>query len=131
MRTTVEISEQFQGPPGLGNGGYVSGMLASYLPAEIAAQGIESTLRAPTPLDVPLEILREATGVSAHSGDVLIGEAIPAAFELEIPSPPSFAQALAAQAHSPALDPHIQNVVSGGSTRFVFAVALMCPRVLD
>ena len=92
MRTTVEISEQFQGPPGLGNGGYVSGMLASYLPDAIAAQGIESTLRAPTPLDVPLEILREAKGVSAHLGDVLIGEAIPAAFELEIPSPPSFAQ---------------------------------------
>ncbi|MDC3123692.1 hypothetical protein OBB00_03110 [Gammaproteobacteria bacterium] len=40
MRTTVEISEQFQGPPGLGNGGYVSGMLASYLPDAIAAQGI-------------------------------------------------------------------------------------------
>ncbi len=114
MRTTVEISEQFQGPPGLGNGGYVSGMLASYLPDAIAAQGIESTLRAPTPLDVPLEILREATGVSAHSGDVLIGEAIPAAFELEVPPPPSFDQALAAQAHSPALDPHIENVVSGG-----------------
>jgi hypothetical protein len=39
MRTTVEVAERFQGPPGTGNGGYVSGMLASYLPDSIAAHG--------------------------------------------------------------------------------------------
>ena len=54
---------------------------------------------------------------------MLIGEAVPAAFELEIPSPPSFAQALAAKAHSPALDPHIENVVSGG---LVFHPVFFC-----
>ena len=60
MRTTVEVAERFQGPPGTGNGGYVSGMLASYLPESIAARGNEATLRAPTPLDVSLEVASEA-----------------------------------------------------------------------
>ena len=60
MRMTVEVAERFQGPPGTGNGGYVSGMLASYLPDPIAAHGVEATLRAPTLLDVSLELTNEA-----------------------------------------------------------------------
>lgn len=114
MRTTVEVAERFQGPPGTGNGGYVSGMLASYLPDPIAARGVEATLRAPTPLDVSLELASEASRIAAYSGEVLIGEAIPAALDLHVPTPPSYAQALAAQPHSAALNPHIENVVPGG-----------------
>ena len=114
MRTTVEVAERFQGPPGTGNGGYVSGMLASYLPESIAARGVEATLRAPTPLDVSLEVASEASRIAAYSGEVLIGEAIPAELDLHVPTPPSYAQALAAQPHSAALDPRVENVVPGG-----------------
>ena len=86
MRTTVEVAERFQGPPGTGNGGYVCGMLASYLPDSIAAQGIEATLRAPTPLDVSLQLASAASRIAAYSGDVLIGEAIPAELDLDVPA---------------------------------------------
>ena len=67
MRTTVEVAERFQGPPGTGNGGYVCGMLASYLPDSIAARGIEATLRAPTPLDVSLQLASAASRIAAYS----------------------------------------------------------------
>jgi hypothetical protein len=89
-------------------------MLASYLPGSIAAQGIEATLRAPTPLDVSLQLASAASRIAAYSGDVLIGEAIPAELDLDVPASPSYAQALAAQPHSAALDPHIENIVPGG-----------------
>ena len=114
MRTTVEVAQRFQGPPGTGNGGYVSGMLASHLSDSIAARGVEVTLRAPTPLDVSLELISEASHIAAYSGDLLIGEATPVELNLPVPTPPSYAQALAAQPYSAALDPQMENIVPGG-----------------
>ena len=115
MQVTVEVATQYQGPPQSGNGGYVSGLLASYLSPQQAAQGVEVTLRAPTPLNVPISVEVESARMAAYVGDVLIGEALPRDLELRVPQPPTFAQALAAQAYSPALDPTIENVVSGGT----------------
>ena len=49
MNQHVVVAEQFRGPPDSGNGGYVSGLLAGYLSPSAAAEGVEVTLRAPTP----------------------------------------------------------------------------------
>ena len=50
LSSTVTIPADRCGPPGMGNGGWVSGTVASHL----GRGPIEVTLHAPTPLDVPL-----------------------------------------------------------------------------
>ena len=70
---------------------------------------------APTPLNVPINVEAESARTAAYVGDVLIGEALPRDLELRVPQPPTFAQALAAQPHSLAIDPTIEKVVSGGT----------------
>lgn len=114
MNKTINVATRFQGPPGTGNGGYISGLLAGQLDASLWSAGIEVTLRAPTPLEQPLNIQTADAKASCYAGDLLIGEAIPAEFALEIPEPPSFAQAQAVQASSPALQADIENIVPGG-----------------
>jgi hypothetical protein len=114
MNQHVVVAEQFRGPPDSGNGGYVSGLLAGYLSPSAAAEGVEVTLRAPTPLDSPMLMQVDDTQASAHVGETLIGQALPKKLALDVPRPPSFAQALAVQQNSPALDPEIENIVSGG-----------------
>jgi hypothetical protein len=72
--TGLVIAPRFCGPPGIGNGGYVSGMVAAYLegPAEV-------TLRRPASLGTPLTVDRDAAGVRVLDGDALIAEAKAAA----------------------------------------------------
>ena len=114
MQTTIEIPRQFQGPPGSGNGGYVSGLIAEHLDEAIMQEGVEVTLRAPTPLDLPLRMEAEQSRAAAYHGDLLIGEALPVNLSMEILDPPSFAVALVARSQSAALDPSIENVVTSG-----------------
>ncbi len=68
--STVVIDRRFNGPPGSGNGGYTCGVVANLLgegPAEVV-------LRAPPPLDRPLDV-REAPGkVTLYDGETLIAE---------------------------------------------------------
>jgi hypothetical protein len=66
----LEIPIEFNGPPGSGHGGYVSGRLAALVrgPAEV-------TLRAPTPLGRPLELDRDDSAVRLRDGETLIAEA--------------------------------------------------------
>jgi hypothetical protein len=49
--TSVIIDHRYCGPPNSGNGGYVCGRLARYIPG-----GAEITLHAPTPLDRALDV---------------------------------------------------------------------------
>jgi hypothetical protein len=88
----ITIARRFCGPPTSGNGGYSCGRLAAFIdgPAEV-------TLRAPPPLDVAMTVERADTGVKLIHGGQLIAEAKPARdFSLEVPAPPSWAEALAA-----------------------------------
>ena len=87
------IEARFRGPPGVGNGGYVAGRMAALL----GRQPREVTLRRGWPLDVPLEILRHEGRVEARDAEgQVVAEARPAAFALEVPAPPSPAEAAAA-----------------------------------
>ena len=92
-RRILVIDRRFRGPPTSGNGGYTCGMLAA-----AAATPVEVRLIRPPPLDVPLEIAADSAspGLVLKDGAETIATATPKTFDLEVPSAPSYAQALAA-----------------------------------
>jgi len=95
--TTVVVPETHIGPPTMGHGGYVAGFLASRV-----AGPVQVTLRRPTPVGVPLQVVDAGDGRwELRDGDDLIAEAEPAALELDVPPLPSVDDARAAEAGSP------------------------------
>ena len=89
----LTIPSRFNGPAGVGNGGYVCGRIAAYVdgPATV-------TLRRPPPLDTPMQVERDGDGsVRVRHDGTLIGEAVPSpAGPVEIPATMSLAGADAA-----------------------------------
>lgn len=81
MSETLTIAARFSGPPGTGQGGYTSGLLAGLLGAEVA----EVSLRAPPPLGRPLTVTREGEPMELRDGDTLVAEAEPARLVLDVP----------------------------------------------
>ncbi len=95
---TIVIDSRFSGPPGLGNGGYVAGIVARVVGSEATV-----TLRAPIPLDTPLELGAESDGAHPANGVAegparrvelrhegrLLAEAVSAAPDFPPPPPPS------------------------------------------
>lgn len=97
LQKTILIQEPFCGPPGMANGGYVSGIMAQAFDGPV-----EVTLRRPIPVEHPLRLHRLDDGrVALQDGDDLLAEAQPAALDLEPPPPPAYAEALAAAARYP------------------------------
>jgi hypothetical protein len=93
--TPLIIPRRFNGPATSGNGGYVAGALA----ARLAPGAVQITLRAPTPLDVPLQLRPFGEGgLSLHDADTLIAEAIPTQLPADLPPAPDLEQARAAGA---------------------------------
>ena len=93
----IDVPKRFTGPPQMGHGGYVAGLLASRTGASL-----QVTLRRPTPLDTPLE-LEELDGrrFQLRHGDDVIADSQPARLDLDVPPPPTLEQAGAAEAGSP------------------------------
>jgi len=119
MTHEVTIPARFRGPPNSGNGGYVAGAVAERFPWRPDAPpdaAVEVTLRAPIPLDAPMDI--ECSDEShlrlMHDGQ-LIAEAEPTRLSLDIPAPPDFATALAARPQSPALQPRLNDLIPHGT----------------
>jgi hypothetical protein len=81
---TIVIPRRFNGPQKSGNGGYTSGVLAGRLdgPAEV-------NLRAPVPLDEPLEVVSgDGDSVRLLNGVTTIAEAQPLpSLEVAVPEP--------------------------------------------
>jgi hypothetical protein len=89
----IVVAARFNGPPASGNGGYVGGLLA----ARIGAPAVEVTLRAPPPLDRPLQLrATPAGGLALFDAGTLLAEAVASALELEVPTPPGPGEAQAA-----------------------------------
>ena len=89
---SLSIAARFCGPPTSANGGYFAGSVAV-----LAARTVTVRLRRPPPLDTALEVSTTAEGglriLDAHG---LIGEAQPAALDLQIPRPPHYLEAVEA-----------------------------------
>lgn len=89
---TIVIASRFNGPPNSGNGGYVAGMIASAIGDAVAVR-----LHQPVPLEREL-LVSERLGDKweVRAGEELIATARPVTVDIEVPLPPSYAQALAA-----------------------------------
>lgn len=96
----LEIPNRFAGPPEMGHGGYVAGLLARRTEG-----AVQVTLRRPIPLDVDLELVSLDGGhlELRRDGEVLV-ESQPAALELDVPPAPSVEAARAAEASSPSFE---------------------------
>jgi hypothetical protein len=82
---SLRIPRRFNGPLDSGNGGYCSGLIASFIegPAEVS-------LRSPVPLDTSLEVARETDGtVRVLDGEAAVAEGVPAELDVEVPAPVS------------------------------------------
>jgi len=95
MTDSLVIPSRFCGPPGTGNGGYVSGRIAAYVDGPVTV-----TLRRPSPLATAMTVERGGdSSVRVYHGHTLIAEATssPGGPALEIPVPvwPAEAHAVA------------------------------------
>jgi hypothetical protein len=83
LRTTIEVAQQFRGPPNSANGGYACGVMGKLIEGPATA-----LLRAPPPLDTPMTLVRDEGSVRLESqAGELIGEARAGDAAL-IPQPP-------------------------------------------
>lgn len=80
----IVIERRFRGPSRSANGGYITGLLAEMIdgPAEI-------TLKAPPPLDTPMELIRTDEGFEVRHDGAPVASVRPGAFDLEVPAPPA------------------------------------------
>lgn len=95
MPETALIEGRFRGPAGIGNGGYVAGVMAGLL----GSQPAETTLRRGWPLDAVLTVQRHADRVEAVDAEgTSIAEVREVPFDLAPPPPPTREEAEAATA---------------------------------
>lgn len=93
----IEIPSRFAGPPAMGHGGYVAGLLATRTDGPV-----QVTLRRPTPLDTPLELVTlDGDRLELRQGEDLITESEPMPLSIDVPRPPSVEEARAAEDGSP------------------------------
>ncbi len=98
MTETFTIPARFCGPPESGNGGWTSGHLAALVPTGPDLPAVTVRLRTPPPLDHALAVRRSEAGVvEVVDGDVLVasGQPAPALARSGLPSPVTFAEAVA------------------------------------
>ena len=102
MTATVTVPARFCGPPGTGNGGYTAGLLARVLEGPV-----EVTLRRAAPLERPLTVATTAEGAHLLDGPDLVADAVVTTVDLDVPTPVSFAEAVATGDRSPYRDKSI------------------------
>ena len=91
MTESVTIGRRFHGPPDSGNGGYSCGMLGQLFDGDAVVR-----LRMPPPLDSVMKIRKSDDGVALFHNDDLVATAKEASVNIDIPTPPDFAGAVAA-----------------------------------
>ncbi|HVM09141.1 MAG TPA: hypothetical protein VM345_11800 [Acidimicrobiales bacterium] len=93
----IEVAGGFQGPPTMGHGGYVAGLFATRTKG-----AVQVTLKRPTPLDAPLELVETGDGrLELRHGDEVVSESEPSVLEIDVPAPPTLEAARAAEPGSP------------------------------
>ena len=92
----IELPTRFRGPLTSANGGYASGRLAAFVPAE----AVEVTLRRPPPLERALDVRIAGDSAVLLDGDAIVAEARPGSVDFEVPEPVTLAEAeRAAEGH--------------------------------
>ena len=86
---TVRIERRFRGPPTTGNGGYVAGLVA----AALGGTNCTVTLKSPPPLDRDLTLTTQNATATLSLDDRLIVTATTEPVEIDVPPPPSLADA--------------------------------------
>jgi hypothetical protein len=104
--TQVTVARRFAGPPTSGNGGYTSGLLASYVARP--DQPVTVTLRTPPPLETVLAVQHDTAAGSTRlqNGDSLVAEASTGSFTADPVPAVSLADARAAEASYRGLHDH-------------------------
>jgi hypothetical protein len=98
---SIIVDKRYRGPPNSGNGGYVCGRLAQHIPG-----GAEITLRAPPPLDRPLEVVATDGGLwELRDGAAIVATGRSASIEIARLEKASFDEARAAELLTP-VEPH-------------------------
>lgn len=99
--TAIIIDKRYCGPANSGNGGYVCGRLAQHIPGVA-----EVTLRAPPPLEKPLDVVAADDGLwELRDGASIVATGRAANFELAGLAQASFDEASAAELRTP-VKPH-------------------------
>src|ERR1700710_731240 len=99
--TSIIIDKRYCGPPNSGNGGYVCGRLARHIPG-----GAEVTLRAPHPLEKPLDVVTTDGDLwELRDGAMVVATGRPTTLELARLEAASFDEACAAELLTP-IKPH-------------------------
>ncbi|MEQ9643730.1 MAG: hypothetical protein RIM84_27175 [Alphaproteobacteria bacterium] len=94
MSETLTIPARYRGPPDSGNGGYVAGRFATF----VGNGPVEVTLRAPTPLETAMDVVRDGDEWRLLHGDKLIAQARPAPLDLDVPDLPPMDETVEATA---------------------------------
>lgn len=93
LASTVTVPADRNGPPGIANGGWVSGLVAGHL----GAGPVAVTLRAPTPLDTPLDLRAADDDATLSIGDDLLVTARRSPGVVRAPAPVDWGDALLAE----------------------------------
>ena len=89
MDETITIAHGFNGPRLSGNGGYVGGVLAGRFTQVFGGDGaVEITLRAPIPIETPLQVTRDDGALLLRDGETLLSEARAGSVDHLKPPPP-------------------------------------------
>lgn len=112
---SLVVPARFCGPPQSGNGGYVASRVASHLgvtaPADTAPHGIEpravtTVLRAPIPLETPLDVVVDGPTVTVWQDGAVLAEATPGELTIDPPDPVSYEDAVRAGERYPGYATH-------------------------
>lgn len=86
---TVRIERRFRGPPTTGNGGYAAGIVA----AALGGSNCTVFLKAPPPLDEDLTLTTDDTAATLFRDDQIVVTASKERVEIDVPPPPTLAEA--------------------------------------
>jgi acyl-coenzyme A thioesterase PaaI-like protein len=87
--STVRIERRFRGPPESGNGGYVAGLVA----AALGGSSCTVRLKSPPPLDRDLSLETKDSAAALFDDGSIVVTASRESFEIDVPPPPSLAEA--------------------------------------
>jgi hypothetical protein len=85
----VRIERRFRGPPETGHGGYVAGLVA----AALGGSSCTVTLKSPPPIDRDLTLDTDDTSASLFRDDEIVVTASREPIEIDVPTPPTLAEA--------------------------------------